>query len=264
MAIQHRAASIQYLRPIHALLIWSPGTSAPEDKNDRNSSPPPLSAPEVSQRRSIYSAIENHGVYKTTDGGQSWQEKNSGLLSDKVANFILNHKNPDHLFLGTYDNGIFISKDAGDNWQQLQPLPSDSWIVGLALDERTEKLFSSVTCRSDNSKSGLYVAESIFTSVDKRSVVLLDFTLAQNYPNPFNSATSIDYHLPKYEIVNLNIYTITGKNILALVNNFQTAGIHKAKWDGKDKYGKKVSSGVYIYQLRSGGKSLTGKLLLIR
>ncbi|MBC8182932.1 T9SS type A sorting domain-containing protein [candidate division KSB1 bacterium] len=213
----------------------------------------------------IYSTIENHGVYKTMDGGKNWHEKNDGLLSNKITHFLLNYNNPDHLFLGTWDSGIFISKDAGEKWEQLQPLPADSWIIGLALDERTEKLFFSVTCRSDNSKSGLYVAGSIFTSVDERNVDLSSgFKLAQNYPNPFNSTTIITYYLPQYEKVTLNIYNIRGEKVLTLINNFQTAGIHNVKWDGKDKYGTDVSSGVYIYQLNIGNKTISSKMLLIK
>ena len=76
------------------------------------------------------------------------------------------------------------------------------------------------------------------------------FRLHQNYPNPFNSQTIISYYLSEESIVSLHIYSITGHFVTAITNKkAQASGEHKYVWDGKDKNGKMVSTGIYFYEL---------------
>jgi hypothetical protein len=75
------------------------------------------------------------------------------------------------------------------------------------------------------------------------------FRLATNYPNPFNSVTAIEYSLPEESKVTIEIYDILGRKIGTLVQEKQPAGYHQVVWDGKDKNGKMVSTGIYFYEL---------------
>jgi len=43
------------------------------------------------------------------------------------------------------------------------------------------------------------------------------FRLDQNYPNPFNPSTSINYELPNYSKLSINIYNILGQKIKSLL-----------------------------------------------
>ena len=90
-----------------------------------------------------------------------------------------------------------------------------------------------------------------------------NYYLSQNYPNPFNNSTLIQYYIPKNSFVNLSIYNIEGCKINTLVNGFQAKGFLEAKWDGIDKLGNLVSSGIYIYSLTIGNEILTKKLIMI-
>ncbi|NIA31216.1 MAG: hypothetical protein GWP06_15070 [Actinobacteria bacterium] len=47
-----------------------------------------------------------------------------------------------------------------------------------------------------------------------------------------------------------------------LIKGDQLPSAHRVKWDGRDNLGREVSSGVYMYQLRTGQNSLTRKILL--
>jgi predicted outer membrane repeat protein len=78
------------------------------------------------------------------------------------------------------------------------------------------------------------------------------FMLFQNYPNPFNSKTIIHYQLPEKNNVMFNIYNLLGQNIKTLVNREMESGPHQIIWNGNDNNGKKVNSGIYFYQLKSG------------
>ncbi len=74
--------------------------------------------------------------------------------------------------------------------------------------------------------------------------------LYPNYPNPFNSGTAISYDLPQKSFVNINIFDILGNKVRTLVKTEQNAGHHQTKWDGRNDFGSRVASGIYLYQLK--------------
>jgi len=81
------------------------------------------------------------------------------------------------------------------------------------------------------------------------------YALEQNYPNPFNPETEIRFAIPQASHVVVKIFNIVGAEIRTLVDEQREAGYHRVHWDGKDKTGKLVASGVYLYQLRAGNSS---------
>lgn len=79
-----------------------------------------------------------------------------------------------------------------------------------------------------------------------------EFALLQNYPNPFNSRTRIGYNVANQESrITLSIYTILGQEVVTLVHKMEKPGVYEVGWDGKNKFGAQVSSGVYIYHLNA-------------
>ncbi len=102
--------------------------------------------------------------------------------------------------------------------------------------------------------------------------IIHNFSLQQNYPNPFNGSTIIRFRLPTQGRVSVTIYNITGKEVMRLINNQNYApGAHEINWNGLDKFGKEVSSGIYFYELRVTAASQgvrifkqTKKMLLIK
>jgi photosystem II stability/assembly factor-like uncharacterized protein len=57
-------------------------------------------------------------VFKTTDGGQSWQDISSGLPEVPVNELIIDPDAPGHLYL-TNDVGVYVSYNAGNTWASL-------------------------------------------------------------------------------------------------------------------------------------------------
>ncbi len=88
--------------------------------------------------------------------------------------------------------------------------------------------------------------------------------LYQNHPNPFNPNTTIRYELPEGSNVTIKIYNLLGEEIVELVNEFQPAGFKTINWDGKDKNGYSVCSGMYLYTFISNNFSQTKKMLVIK
>lgn len=102
------------------------------------------------------------------------------------------------------------------------------------------------------------------TSMRSNTFLPDKFYVYQNYPNPFNPSTTIKYNLPAEGEVNIKIYDIQGKEIIILFKGFQKAGTHFIHWNGKNKDGYSLPSGVYLSNINYSGNNSIIKLLLIK
>ena len=208
----------------------------------------------------IYAAAVGYDLFKTINGGESWRVLSSGITGKWFSGLVLNKRNPLQLFVATVDSGLFVSANAGATWQRVEGIPRK--VAALAFDRQNGKLFASIF---DDPCIYVINIDSLFTSVqDERSTEPHNFRLNQNYPNPFNSETWIQYTVPSPGSIRLDIYDISGRTIRTLLHGRQSPGTHRVKWDGRDDSGRELSSGLYVYQMRAGGKSITRKLLLVR
>lgn len=92
----------------------------------------------------------------------------------------------------------------------------------------------------------------------------LPLSLMQNRPNPFNPVTEIEFFLPRPSFVNLTVYDITGRVVKCLVNEEKDTGNHITTWDGLDRIGNKVSSGIYLYRIKAGKEAVSRKMVLLK
>jgi len=93
--------------------------------------------------------------------------------------------------------------------------------------------------------------------------------LLQNFPNPFNPETWIPFQLKQDSEVTIRIYAATGELVRELELGSKYAGIYVSKdraayWDGKDKFGTPVASGVYFYSIKTNGFSAVKKLTILK
>ncbi len=92
-----------------------------------------------------------------------------------------------------------------------------------------------------------------------------DYLLYPNYPNPFNSQTTVTFYLPVMANIELTIYDTAGRAVVHLIENRQMLpGEHRVNWNGKDQFGKGVSSGIYLYELSTGSYREVKKMILLR
>lgn len=94
--------------------------------------------------------------------------------------------------------------------------------------------------------------------------VPLRLSLGPNAPNPFNPSTTIRYLLPEPGDVSLTVHGLSGRLIATLAEGRMQAGRHTAVWDGRDRSGDHVPSGVYFTRLEKGGETISRKIMMIR
>ena len=84
------------------------------------------------------------------------------------------------------------------------------------------------------------------------------------YPNPFNNSVVISYRLTSAQLIEVDLYTITGKKIKTLERAFRSRGGHTILWDGTSDNGNSVGSGLYFCTLRSKESLKTLKIILVK
>jgi photosystem II stability/assembly factor-like uncharacterized protein len=182
-------------------------------------------------------------LFKTTDGGETWQD-----IPD--FNYQINDMFFESNLHGwaagsdTSRSGIILeTEDGGDNWNvQVEGLSRSlnaihfkdgyGWAVGgNGLVLRTDD--GSTWIDENNGKT--------YPNI---------FSLSQNYPNPFNPTTVISYQLPVISNVELSIYNILGQRVATLVDKrHNAAGTYQVELDASS-----YASGVYYYRLSAKGK----------
>ena len=91
-----------------------------------------------------------------------------------------------------------------------------------------------------------------------------DYVLYPNYPNPFNPGTTIEFALPRRELLRLAVYDIMGRPVRTILSATVEPGYHQVVWDGRDGRGRSVATGVYIYRLETPSKSMARKMMLLK
>ena len=76
-----------------------------------------------------------------------------------------------------------------------------------------------------------------------------ELALSQNYPNPFNPTTTIRFALPKPDKVILVVYDLLAREVVILRERWLDLGEHEVFWNGNDRFGRPLPSGIYFVRL---------------
>ncbi len=103
------------------------------------------------------------------------------------------------------------------------------------------------------------------TSVDDEDMLpTMETKLVRAFPNPFNPETIIEFSLKDTDEVTIEIFDIKGKRVRILVEDTFDSGHHKAVWKGDNNSGRRLSSGVYFYRMRTSEYMETKKVLMLK
>ena len=117
-----------------------------------------------------------------------------------------------------------------------------------------------------NEDPDLWAYDSVLTTIDDKvaGTVPFKFELYANYPNPFNPSTTIEFTIPKLQNVELAVYDVLGKRVKTLLSRKLSEGKYGVDWDGKNKAGNDVASGLYFCRLIGENSVKTSKMILLR
>jgi len=99
---------------------------------------------------------------------------------------------------------------------------------------------------------------------DKRPEIPADFVLENIHPNPFNPTATIEFGLPQVSNVLVDVFDIMGRKVITLTDSEFQPGYHSIVWDGHDRAGYTVSSGVYFFRMTAGEKVLRKRAVLLK
>ncbi len=147
------------------------------------------------------------------------------------------------------------------------PFPTTSFIADPRFEDPDSSDFylktGSPCLLSNNSFIGAFPKYPVAVQ-DIATPDITNFELFPNYPNPFNPSTTITFQVPLETHVQISIYNLLGESVCLLTDQLYKTGRYKITWDGKDKMGQPVSTGLYFYQMKSAQFTTTRRLLLLK
>ncbi|MFN0157420.1 MAG: T9SS type A sorting domain-containing protein [Bacteroidota bacterium] len=208
---------------------------------------------------------------KSTDNGASWFDEHI-LTDNHWGNVSDVSANGETVLVTWFRASILlhvetrISTDDGISWCPVVDLTPSIPQTGRAVYPRNSIARSGVIVAWDQ-RDTTAVPFNVVIRVGSLAVSVaepayespLAFQFLDAYPNPFNSSTTISYSLSTGADVRLSIFNVLGEAVDAVVNEFQSAGLHQVAWDANG-----FGSGVYFYRLESRGLIAVGKILLLR
>jgi photosystem II stability/assembly factor-like uncharacterized protein len=180
-------------------------------------------------------AAQGGGVFLSTDLGNEWIARDSGLQAVTIFDFALSGEN---LFAAT-DNGVFLTRDSGTTWTAEN--------FGLSYAGVQSIVASKTTLFAGTAYGGVWsrpLSEMIGNnSVAKKAALNPSFT---SYPNPFTKATKISF-TSETGYATVSIVNLLGQEVVRLFSGELAAGEHAFTWDAGG-----LAPGMYVCILQQG------------
>lgn len=234
----------------------------------------------------------NHGVYKTIDGGATWNSINALTSWDCASIYFTSATTGVATVAAGSPRGIIRTSDGGSTWNQVYNSGGSSMSSvyftdsnnGFAVGDggtilkttdggatwnsmtspTTQRLvsvhFPTATIGYAVGNTGTIIKYSGPSDVSNNQTSLpTSFVLSQNYPNPFNPTTNIGFRIAGYGFVSLKVFDVLGREVATLVNEQLKPGSYETVFDASN-----LASGVYLYRLQAGDFVQSRKLVLMK
>ena len=202
-------------------------------------------------------------IFRTTDFGGSWQDISGNLPEAPINVVLVDPQYTSRLYVGT-DVGCYFTTNTGASWAAM-----GTGLPNVAVSDMQLHAPTRIARAFTHGRSMWEVnLDDLVTEVAETDNTPSAFELAQNFPNPFNPSTTISYRVPHQSGVTLTVFDEAGREVRILVSESIPRGKHSITWDGRDRHGHAVASGVYFYTLSVGEQTnrlqQSKKMLLIR
>lgn len=130
----------------------------------------------VAAQGALYGPDENRGIYKSKDGGKSWEkvlyindltggaELSMDMQNPEVLYVAMWHhqRKPWKIISGGEGSGLYKSTDGGDNWKKIHTgLPEEKGKMAVAVSRSNpEKVYALIESDSNKDLGGLFVSDN--------------------------------------------------------------------------------------------------------
>jgi photosystem II stability/assembly factor-like uncharacterized protein len=210
----------------------------------------------------LYSRNPERGVYKTVDGGKTWEK--TLFVNDKTGaiDLIINPENPDILYAAMWErqawrwdrhesgsgSGIYKSTDGGENWELISTedsgFPTGQYVGRIGIDiypGNPDILYAYLDNQTPQEKSGK--SKLLYKTEDFKNMSAEDFSKLD--PKEFNKFLKKKAYPRNLNYDSLKLEIESGKR--------QPADIYRYKTDTSLIPVEKVM-GVEVYRTDKGGK----------
>lgn len=204
---------------------------------------------------------ENGGIYRTTDGGLHWS-----LVSHEMALKLEFQNDQWGAALGTF-YGFLETEDGGLTWQLVEPpIGGGFGLMGQYPADVSAIIQGENGWVLGGASNRILVAGRTTTNVGNRAgfVGRRALHLVGAYPNPFNPSTTIRFAVDRPGRIRLSVFNVLGQEIRLLADGPRSVGVHEIEWDGRNRVGAPVASGVYFVRLTNEGSADVAKVMLIK
>ncbi|THH42000.1 VPS10 domain-containing protein [Neolewinella litorea] len=128
----------------------------------------------VAAQGQLFGPNEERGVYRTTDGGASWERVLYVNDLTGAAELSMDHSNPDVLYAAMWEHqrfpwqvmsggpgsGLYKSTDGGENWEEMtEGLPEEKGKMAIAVAQSNpDKVYALIESDSNAEKGGLFAS----------------------------------------------------------------------------------------------------------
>lgn len=205
--------------------------------------------------------LANEGVFRSTNNGTNWIKTDSGITNKNIVSLLATDS---FIYAGTFGSGVFRSGNNGDFWEfsglnNKRVYALYETINGHIFAGTDSTIFRSV----DNgiTWNSINIITSIYNNEASNSNP--SFSLLQNYPNPFNPSTVIKYKISESRLTTLKVYDILGQEVTTLINEVKSPGEYSVELNAASG-SRRIASGVYFYELRTGDFIQRKKMMLLK
>ncbi len=214
---------------------------------------------------------DRQGLVSTFDKGESFTQH---LEGERLYDIAFR----DGVVYAAGDNGLFISRNNGNSWNQIRQITTPNGFIKetadyLSLAHTTDRLWVGTTdgLASTDDEGETWELTRVNFPLEGGNQFMPDARSADAYayPNPFSprvhEIARIKFKAPSTGNASIRLYDF-GMNLIRVLDDGApvTEGQnYEAVWDGRDGGGRMAANGPVFYEIKVGGSGIRGKLLLL-
>ena len=194
------------------------------------------------------------GVFLSTNNGASWTAASTGLpINTWVTCFVLSDSN---IFAGTQVSGVYLSRNSGLSWTA----------INTGLPDKNTNVRSLAVCGNylfaGTAGNGVWrrpLSEIVSILSHNQCIIPLQTRLRIAASGSLHSGIMLNYSIRSRCIVQLGIYTISGKQVALLEQGERAPGEYVFKFDTG-----KIPAGFYVCRFQAGSYQESNRLMVVK